>query len=226
MKDKPGAPAIATMSVTLLLGVTSALAGTNELSPIQTNFIWGAVVASGDLDTVAKLANDCGIDHVMSVSTERHLNGISIVVTGDESVVDRKVTFNTLLMRRKGWPGGERPGASAKSLGEFWVGAPAQAKLEERAVVKVGDRTFHVGLLDGIQPAGADKIMEAFVKGRVRFGSERIRDALVEIDVTQPRWIGVSGDRIWITFASPLTRFIFTLKGDEVVLLDKVEMYE
>ena len=71
------------------------------------------------------------------------------------------------------------------SVGEFWAGS-AQPGQEERTIVKLGDRELRVGLLNGVKPSGADKIMDAFAKGKIRVKEEALKDALSEVDVMEP----------------------------------------
>ena len=82
-----------------------AVAGPNEATPIQTNFVSGATLSGSELNTVVQLANVCGITNVTRVSTERHLSGVSIMVNGDEKIDARKGRFKTLLVRRVGLAG-------------------------------------------------------------------------------------------------------------------------
>jgi hypothetical protein len=208
----------------LMAGQEFAPAAANELVSIETNFVASAELSLRHLNDVVKLANLCGIDRVSGVSTERRLDGVSVLVRGDENVEGRRVKYKMLVIRRDGWPGGERKGLDLKSAGEFWTGS--QPIPEERTIVKVGNHTVRVALLNGIKPAGADKIIESFLLGRVRFASDSLKDALSRVDVTQASWTGISNGKLWITFSSPHTRFIFTQEGDEVRLLDKVQVYE
>ena len=207
----------------LMIGKSDA-AAQNDPAPVRTNFISGATLSSSELEAVIKLSNLRGIQTVAQVSTESHLSGKTIKVSGDEKFEGRSVTFQTLRIHRNGWDRQVRPD-NAPSVGEFWVEF-VKPQQEDRTIVQIGDRKVRVGLLNGIKPAGADKIIEAFVKGRIQFGAGTPKDALFGVDVTQPSWIGISGGKLWITFSMPLTQFIFTLKGDEVTLLDRVNRYE
>jgi hypothetical protein len=191
---------------------------------IRTNFISGGTLSSNELASVVRLAVLCGIRNVTEVSTVRHLNGMTIEVTGDEKVDDRTVTFSKVKIHRNGWDSQARP-ANARSVGEFWAES-GKANREQRTLVQVGDKKIRVGLLNGIRPDGADKIMAAFVNGRVRFADDSLKNALSGVDVTQPRWIGISDGKLWITFSSPHTQFVFLLDGDHVKLLEKGEVYE
>jgi hypothetical protein len=212
----------------LALGQQPALAATDEPAGIQTNFVSGAALSGGDLDAVVKLATLCGIDHVSGVSTERHLSGISIMVTGDEKIDGRKVLFKRLLIYRDGWPPVKRPSDASRSIGRFWVDVSARPQGEERTIVQVGNRTLRVGLLNGIKPAGADKVIEAFLSGRIRYASDALREQVSGIDFAQPSWLGISGGESWISFSAPgpLTDLVFRLTGNEVTILDVSHRYE
>ncbi len=199
-------------------------AATNAALPFRTNFVHGASLSVTELETVVRLANLCGIRSVTEVSTELHLNGTTIVVAGDEKFEDRSVIFKTLLIYRKE---SQRPRpVDAPSEGEFWAGS-AQPGQEERTIVRIGDRELRVGLLNGVTPVGADKIMGAFAKGEIRVKEETLTDALSEVDVMRPRWIGISGGKLAISFSSrPLNTYIFTLDEDEITLVSRIRKYE
>jgi hypothetical protein len=199
-------------------------AATNEPLPFRTDFASGAGLSTNQLDSVVTLAHLCGIQKIVAVSTELHLGGTTIQVAGDEKVEGRSASFKTLQIylnrsRRV------RP-VDAPSVGEFWAGS-AKPKLQERTIVRIGDREMRVGLLNGITPAGADKVVEAFVKGRVRIEALWLRDEFSKVDVTQPGWIGITQGTPYITFASsPNVLFSFSLDGNQVTILNVVKTYE
>lgn len=191
---------------------------------IRTNFTSGASLSSNELVSVVRLANLRGVETVTEVSTVRHLSGTTIEVSGDEKVDGRTVTFSQMRIHHDGWDSQARS-PDAWSVGEFWAQSDRPER-EQRTLVQVGDQKVRVGLLNGIKPDGADKIIDAFVNQRVSFASDALKNALSGVDVTQPHWMGISEGKLWITFSSPHTRFVFLLDGDHVKLLDKVEAYE
>ena len=87
---------------------------------------------------------------------------------------------------------------------------------------------FWVGLLNGIKPEGADRVIGAFVNGRVRYESDFLKEQTSSIDFAQPTWLGISGGQNWISFASPAPsrHIIFQLKENEVTVLDVITFYE
>ena len=199
-------------------------AATNDILPLRTNFVSGTSLSTSELDTVVKLANLCGIQKVLEVSTELHLGGTTIQVAGDEKVEGRSVIFKALQI----YPRANRRvrPIDAPSLGDFWAGG-AKAGQQERTIVHIGDREVRVGLRNGIKPAGADKIVDAFVKGRVRNAAVGLNDELSGVDVTQPSWIGISQGKPYITFASSRNvLFRFTMDGDQITIVDIVRLYE
>ncbi len=81
-----------------------AVAGPNEATPIQTNFVSGATLSGSELNAVVQLANVCGITNVTKVSTERHLSGVSIVVREmKKSMRVRGGSRHSLLAALAGW---------------------------------------------------------------------------------------------------------------------------
>ena len=207
----------------LMIGKSDATAQ-NDPAPVRTNFISGATLSSSELEAVIKLSNLRGIQTVAQVSTEIHLSGKTIKVSGDEKFEGRSVTFKTLRIHRNGWDRQVRPD-NAPSVGEFWVEF-VKPQQEEQTIVQIGGRKVRVYLTGGIKPAGADKIIKAFVKGRVRPSAGIPKDNVFGEDLTQLSWIHSSGGELWISFGKPLTLFKFKLDGDEVKFLNKVEMYE
>jgi hypothetical protein len=191
---------------------------------IRTNFVSGATLSSNELASVVKLANQCGIRSVTEVSAVRHLGGTTVEVSGDEEVDGRTVTFSQMRIHRDGWDSQARS-ANALSVGEFWSES-GKPNRDQRTLVQVGDQKIRVGLLNGIKPDGADKIMAAFVNGRVRFANDALKNALSDVDVKQPSWMGISEGKLWITFSPSHTGFLFALNMDHVTLLEKIELYE
>jgi hypothetical protein len=199
----------------------------NRLVPIETNFVRSLELSPQDLETVVKLANLCRIERVTKVSTEHHVGEDSILVRGDEEVEGRKIKFKKLRLFRDGWLGGQRKGAAVKSVGEFWIGSPARPEWDERTLVRVGERTFQVGLLDRIQPVWADKVIEAFVTGRVHYTSDFLERQGSQIDFAQPLFLGFSAGKNWIRFSSPRgIEVIFTVSTNEVTIRDIIHKYE
>ncbi len=199
-------------------------AATNAVLPITTNFVHGVSLSVSELETVTTLANICGIRKITEVSTQSHLSGTTIGVAGDEKFEGRSVIFRTLLVYPK--ENRQSRPIDAPSAGEFWAGS-AQPRQEERTIVKLGDRDLRVGLLNGVKPSGADKIMDAFAKGKIRVKEQSLMDALSEVDVMKPNWIGISGGKLAITFAArPLNTYIFTFDGNEITLVARIRRYE
>jgi len=202
----------------------ASLAATNDILSLRTNFVSGPSLSTNELSSVIKLASICGIQKAVEVRTEWHLGGATIQVSGDEQFEGRSVILKTLLIYPIGSPR-VRP-VDAPTFGEFWAES-ARPRQEERTVVKVGDREVRVGLLNGIKAAGADKILDAFVKGRVRFSNQSQKEALSEVDVMQAEWIGIREGRPYITFASlPNRIFFFTLDEDKITVVDELRMFE
>jgi len=125
------------------------------------------------------------------------LGGTTIQVAGDEKFEGRSVIFKTLQI----YPSGNRRvcPVDAPSVSEFWAES-AKPRQQERTIVRIGDRVARVELLNGITPAGADKIVDAFVKGKVRNSALWLKDEFSKVDVTQLSWIGICQGKRCITF--------------------------
>ncbi len=196
------------------------VAASNGATLIQTNYVSDFTLSGSELDAVVQLSNVCGITNVISVSTEGHLDGISIVICGDEKIEARTVRWKTLRARRVGWRGGKLPATAPRLVGEFWVDSTTRPQEEERTIVRVGDRTYRVILSNGIKPEGADKVIGAFVNGRVRYDSDDMKYQAERIGFTQPTWLGVSGGQNCISFSHERhsTQIKFHLNADEVTV--------
>lgn len=206
-----------------MIGGGGCLAATNDALPLRTTFVSGAALSSDELKSVATLANSCGINIVAEINTRRRgLGGFITEVFGDQITQDRLITIKKLWVHRSGWDHNIRP-TDAKIVGDFWADKP---ELEERTIVQIGDRKVQVGLLNGIKPAGADKVIDAFVSGRIRFANESLKSQWSVVDVESPNWLGISDGNAWISFSQPLVRYAFKLNGDEVELLDILRTYE
>jgi hypothetical protein len=220
-------PIRAILALSLLIGPHAASAATNAQVSIETNFYAGPTLSPRELGSVAKLANLCGIDHVTGVSTEAHLGGVSIFVRGDEQLTDRKGVFKSLLVHRIGLRGGERKGDTTKAVDEFWAPSPGQPILKERTIVRLGNRTLWVQVFNGIKPEGADKVIDAFVNGRIQYESGSLTNLYSNADFTQPTMLGISGTKCWIRFAQhPLQHWEFDFRDNKVIVSNVVEMYE
>lgn len=212
----------------LVVGEQTVLAATGSAPTIETSFAAGAVLSASDLHSVVELANLSGIDRVLGVTTERHLVGITIAVTGDEKVDGKNVVFQTLNLHRNGWDSVKRPAEGVRSVGEFWVEASTHPQRQQRTIVQVGKHELRVGLLNGIKPEGAEQVIPALLAGRVRYASDYVKERVSHMDFSRPEWLGISEGECWISFASPgpLTAAVFRLQGKEVMITGVLERYE
>ena len=74
--------------------VKNSGAATNDLLPLCTTLVSGASLSTSELDMVVRLANLCGIQKIVGVSTELHLGGTTIQVAGDEKFEGRSVIIS------------------------------------------------------------------------------------------------------------------------------------
>jgi hypothetical protein len=213
--------------ICMLLTHGDIRAGTNDLPPRQTDFGPDATLSVSEMDEVVRLAKLGGIDPVVEVKMVRHLSGVTIEVRGAEKLEGRKATFETLRLYRQGWDRYAVPKGPVKSIGEFWIEETARPEQHERTIVQVGDHILRIGLLNGIKPEGADKVMEAFLKGKVRYASEVVSNEVfrIRMDFTQPNLMGISGGKSWITFKSSLNQVVFSLRDNEVTILEVVRVW-
>jgi len=209
-----------------VLACGTAFVAASVTNSIKTRFVFGATLSAADLDAVVKLANLCGIAKVTEVSTVRHLGNSTIHAKGEDKIEGRKVTFENLEIHRDAWEWKKQPSNVTKSVGEFWVEEPAKPDVEERTLVKAGERFLHVGLLNGVKPEGAGIILAAFLSGKVKYDSDYVKEKAEGIGFAQPSWIGISQGQCYITFASPLKMVLFRVNDRQVTITDVVTMYE
>ena len=210
------------LTISLLAGNIAETA-TNDLR-LRTDWTRGPSLSAAELEAVTNLARVCGLEAVAEVSTySMHLGGTTIQVAGDERFQGRSVFYRTVLIYPKSSPRLRQ--AQTPSLGDFWAES-TKPRQEERTIVRIGDRELRIELLNGIKPAGADNILNAFASGKVKFGKENLERTLP--DVVLAKRIGVYGPegKLWISFADSLTKFIFTFRNDEIMLFDKYQSYE
>ena len=95
----------------------------------------------------------------------------------------------------------------------------------ESAIEDLGAIVRFIALRDGSHVARQTGF--GFVKGRVRNEALWLKDEFSKVDATQPRWIGISQGTPYITFASsPNVLFSFRLDGNQVTIVNVVQMYE
>jgi hypothetical protein len=145
------------------------------------------------MESVVKLANQCGVSRIAEVYTYNiHPSPhFGIGVKGVESIRGREVSFVTVLIDRETWMGrNKRPSdRPLKSIGEFWVGLGG-VRTNKLTTFTVGNRTVRVRLDDGVAIPTADRIVEAFVVGKVRYTDETAKEKLKGIDLSNPSGLG------------------------------------
>jgi hypothetical protein len=233
------------LSVLVLLAL---LPVRNDAAQLRTNFVADAVLSATDLDAVEKLAVQCGMKNVAEVRTfhYRPIGGRGIVAVSVEEVNGRVVTYKTLNIERDGWAFHTSASASQQipRVDSFWVQPPVSLVSHKEVTFAVGTDTLRVAMLDEIPLATADKIVNAFAAGRIRFKDDNVKrqveprtfvppDGSLKPDYSHPTWIGTEWEgsnlvrqsrqnHFWITFSGRMDRYEFELDGQEVRILDVV----
>lgn len=217
---------ICTLLTILAVGMSCCFAAvTNAVIGVRTNFAPEAVLSSDELATVIDLAKQCGIPEVTEIYTfNNHLPSsyFSIGAKSAEVTRGRRVTFVTVQIDREKWSSKEMRRSSDifKSAGDFWV-ARGGVTTNILTTFSVSGRTARVRLSDAIPLATADKIVEAFASGKIRYTDKARNEELKGVSLSQP----IALDRDHLGFAisfSPskgsVVWVFFTLETDGVTV--------
>lgn len=181
-------------------------AETNIVKGVRTHFE-SAVLSDTELATVIRLAKRCGITNVVEVDTFYYLPGgdRGIEVKGAEEIRGRKISFVTVTIDRDKWMGKEvrQHSMVLKSIGEFWVSRYGVIT-NVLTTFSINGGTIRVKLSDDVPLPTADKIVEAFAAGRIRFSSGSIlsKSQLDGVDFSKPESLSYTKDGFHISYAT------------------------
>ena len=142
----------------------------HALALVRTNFVKGAGLSQAEFREVVKLAARGGAAPVVEVSTG-HRNG-RILVRGKESTMGREVTSTEMWIDRLSDSNGREPHFRVSSA-EAWT----------FMVFNVNGRTARVLRDDSLTLPDADRIMNAFAKGNVRYADHALEQTLKHVDL-------------------------------------------
>lgn len=162
---------------------------TNLFPGVTTEFAPEARLSASELATVIELAKRCGVPDAAEVSTYNNYHPspfFSIAVKSREVARGRKVTFVTLQIDREKWSSRELRQSSrvVKSIGEFWV-ARGGLTTNVLTTFAASGRTIRLRVADGIPLPTAERIVQAFAAGSVRYADQKTRDAFTDINISQ-----------------------------------------
>lgn len=197
-----------------------------SLSGVRTNFIPEAVLPERDLKTVVKLAQDCGVTEVAEVFTFKidSSSYCGIGVKGVETKDGRQLSSVNALVCSKKW-GSQRSKRARdviKSSGSFWI-ERGDVCTNVVTTFMVPSGTVRVQLADSVSLETADKIVDAFAKGHIKYGeSLRRKDDLKGVDFSRPVSLEAKGDAFAACY-SPLpwvsVYVYFTLDPDGITIV-------
>ena len=206
------------VAVTLVMAVIISLSFLHRfeqeetaLALVRTNFINGAGLSTDETREVVKLAAKGGAAPVVEVSTG-HRNG-RILVRGKESTSGREVTSTEMWIDRLSNFNG-RPPHFRISSAEAWT----------FTVFNVNGRTVRLLRDDYLTLPDADKIMNVFAKGHVRYADASIKQKLRHLDllsVTQLALKQSGPEQYWAFFlqGDSMLTISFDLEGDTAVFV-------
>jgi hypothetical protein len=180
-------------------------AETNRFPGVRTKFASEARLSASELTTVIELAKRCGLPDATEVSTYNNYHPspfFSIAVKGREVARGRRVTFITLQMDREKWTSKElrRSSHVVKSIGEFWV-ARGGLTTNVLTTFAIAGTTIRLRVADAIPLPTAERIVQAFATGSVRYADQKTRDALKDIDISQADGLDRNKEHFAIKFS-------------------------
>jgi hypothetical protein len=220
---------ISTLLTVLLLGMgmfCCFAAKTNTVISIRTNFAPQAILSSSELATVINLAKQCGAPDVAEVYTFNNYHPSSFFSIGVKSVEvtrGRKVSFVTVQIDREKWTSRElrRSSDIFKSVGDFWV-ARGGVTTNVLTTFTVPGGTARVRLSDAVPLPTADRIVEAFATGKIRYTDKIKKEELKGITLSQPIALDRDHQRFAICFSPSQWSIVwvsFTLDTDGVTVV-------
>jgi hypothetical protein len=195
------------LTLTLLVFAICFRSGaeTNTVKGLQLHFEPSAVLSDRELATVIRLAKKCGITNAVEVNTFYHYpsSDRGIGVKSAEIIRGRKISFVTVNIEREKWSSKEvrRQSEVLKSIGEFWVSRYG-VRTNVLTTFSVNGGTIRVNLLDDIPLPTADKIIDAFAAGRIRFSSGVDKSQLQEVDFSKPESLNQTKEGFNISYST------------------------
>jgi hypothetical protein len=215
-----------------------------EAAQIRTNFVATGVLSSLEVSNVVRLAEECGISNVAEVSTvyQRPSTSWAICVKSQEIVTGRRIDYQTLQVFSDSGSGPWRqPSASQPPLrvGQFWVPRTVHLPVvdHEALAFETGTGEIRVEILGDIPLEIADKIVNSFAAGRIRFADENVRRRGEPGTLTLPRTFvkpayshpteirkSPQESHYSISFSDSLDEYVFDLDGEEVNILTVIHI--
>jgi hypothetical protein len=218
----------------LVLGAVGSCRGPGTAGPnfgIQTRFDRHAVLSPRELRSVIELATKCGLSQVAEVYTFNiHPSlyyGISVKST--EITQGRELSYVTAFVNNEKWVGPRnQPTDVLESVGQFWVRVGG-IHTNLLTLFNIHGRPAGVRLSGDVALATADRIVELFATGQVRYKDQISKERLKAIDMSQPIELGPSRgtDDREFSIAFPCGELCtvlvsFTLENDGVTVVGVV----
>lgn len=212
-----------------------AFAQSPNLKLIQTDFSGGPELNQSEILTVLQLARRCGIRQVAQVKTY-HIHptpNFDILVTSPETIRGREVSYMAVHVTKKQWSSRRSETnlslpATYPTISDFWV-EPEGVCTNRLTLFALTNRTVRIEL-KGVPVPMADRMVEAFTKGRVRFSDTMQPLLFKDLDLATATSIGVISDRdphyregtYVITFTKGEYSWMtvtFRMEGNEAIVL-------
>lgn len=189
------------------LALSCDAADVSDITAIKTSFDPDGVLSKNELKTVVKLAGQCGISKAVEVYTyKRHpTSQIGIGVKSAETIKGRNISFVTVRINSEKLPRRtkEEPNNIVKSSGKYWV---SRGGIQTNTYTTFAGKgaSIRVHLENNISIALADRIVAAFVAGKINYADEKTKEKLRHVDLSKPESLGsgVEKNKFGVSFSS------------------------
>lgn len=193
-------------------------------SPVVTQFAEEAKLTPDQVDTVLRLARQCGMTEVAEIKTYNiHPSPyFGILLKSPEVIRGRTITYETLNVDYEAWRDSNWVAFEAKGLGHFWASKDDLHKWDF-TTFELEKKTIRISLHENFPVDLADKIIAALGKRKIRFANEDLRKKFVRFPFSTVSELG--GDAVnqfeFVFTPSPLTwvHVMFSFVNGEILIL-------
>lgn len=169
---------------------------------IERQYVKRAELSKDEEKVVIELAQKRGIKKIAKISTYNlyPTQARGIRVQGIDEIKAQVVSHKVLnVTYKKWWHPNEAPRKGDLRIGDFWAGQPSTRK---QTILKVGDKEYRTGSINGLSIEECQSILEKFLTGNyvVSPNAGGSADQVNQIDWTRPQGFRKSGDTISVTF--------------------------
>jgi len=197
---------------------------------VRTHFASEAVLTSRELTTVIKLAKECGVPDVAEVSTFNNYHPSSFFSVGVKSAEishGREISFVSVTIDCVKFSSRavRRSSNVLKSKGGFWIDRRG-VRTNVLTTFSVPGGTARLRLSGDVPLPIADRIVEAFATGKIRYGDRAKQEELMSVNLSQPISLGRDQERFVIWFSTGpwslvFVRFTLDVEGVKIITVNE-----